>query len=249
MVTQFTATEREVTMRRFSARSPGQTNSYVRTRVIEELRTRIPGYMPRPVGSYRRFYRENWERTRARAVRANPQAPSSSTPATTVADSDDDVLLTSDSDSDDDVGLIIPPVPPPPPPQRQQQQSRKRSIAQIYSLEELEEEQKRVLEEFTRRKVEIEQESIAMPACPVCKLSIDEEMEHTPVVASCGHIFCTQCYISICSTPLARYSQRHHKCPVCREGWNKPNNVFVMAKGSTVSQCKQRHQQSLTATN
>jgi hypothetical protein len=108
----------------------------------------------------------------------------------------------------------------------------KRKICQM-SEEQLNEYEKKMLERIKKRRDEIEIEKSTLPECPICM----SEAENS-VVASCGHVFCVQCYCSTLSRDLPHYSQRCHTCPTCRAEWNKPNKVQFMEPKSTIAICK-----------
>lgn len=120
-------------------------------------------------------------------------------------------------------------------------QTLKRTLDAIHDITDLDKALEEFAEQAKRRKKELEDEANAMPSCGVCHEEINNDLTFTAAVASCGHIFCTQCYISHCSTALTRYSQRYHQCPICRANWDKPTGVHIMHKGASVMQCKQKH--------
>lgn len=133
-----------------------------------------------------------------------------------------------DSDSSDDEDLTITINPPPAP------IAKKRTI-DMMNEEELDKYQEEMMNKIKRRKEELEKEKTAIPECPLC---LDEITKHC-VVASCGHVFCTECYCKTLSRDLPRYDDTHHKCPSCRSPWNKPNEVKFMASDNiTVADCK-----------
>jgi hypothetical protein len=125
----------------------------------------------------------------------------------------------SDSDSENDDTV---PAPAPAP--------KKRTISEM-SERELEEYEKDITEQIKKRKVEIEKEHTALSKCPLC---IDE-IEDNAVIASCGHVFCTECYCKNLSRPLQRYTETCHKCPVCREKWDKPDKVQFISKTDNIT--------------
>lgn len=139
-----------------------------------------------------------------------------------IDDSDDD-----DISDDEDLTIMINPPPPAP-------NVKKRTI-DMMNEEELDKYQEEMINKIKRRKEELEKEKTAIPECPLC---LDNIIKNC-VVASCGHVFCTECYCKTLSRDLPRYGDTHHKCPSCRSPWNKPNDVKFMASDSiTVADCK-----------
>lgn len=114
-------------------------------------------------------------------------------------------------------------------------QSTKRSITSM-SMDELKEYEADVLERIKKRKVEIEAEQKSTPECPLCISKIDKGC----VIASCGHVFCTECYCQNISRPLPRYGDCYHTCPICRDTWDKPIKVQFIQGAPTVAKCKEK---------
>lgn len=171
------------------------------------------------MGAYRRWYRTH----------ETPQLP---TIITQVLDSDS-------SDSDEELMSIMPrrtTVTPKETPV----QTLKRTLDAIHDIDDLDKAMEEFAEQAKKRKKELEDEAKAMPSCGICHEEINDST-FAPVVSCCGHIFCTQCYISHCSTALTKYTQRYHLCPICRANWDKPTGAVVMHKGASVMQCKKLH--------
>lgn len=111
---------------------------------------------------------------------------------------------------------------------------RKRKVDQM-SEAELDKYEEKVLARIKKRREEIDMEKTRIPECPVCM----DDTEN-PVIASCGHVFCVQCYCKLLSRDLPTYSQRCHTCPTCRAEWNRPNKVVFMDFRSTIADCKEK---------
>jgi hypothetical protein len=108
--------------------------------------------------------------------------------------------------------------------------TKKRTINEM-SEKELEEYEKNITEQIKKRKVEIEKEHTAHSKCPLCF----EEIDMNAVIASCGHVYCTECYCKTLSRPLQKYTDTCHNCPVCRESWNKPNKVQFVSRNDNIN--------------
>lgn len=148
----------------------------------------------------------------------------------------------SDSSDSDDENLFSPTFTvqrrtlPPPPAPTPAPASLKRTIEQM-SEDELTKYEVEINEKIKRRKEEIEKEKKSNPECPLCL----EDIKTNCVVASCGHVFCTECYCKNLSRPLQRYTDVCHKCPTCRASWDKPDKVnFINSDNITVSECKEK---------
>lgn len=157
----------------------------------------------------------------------------------TTHNTNDDDSDSSDSDDDDPFSpsftvqrrILPPPVQVPAEPV-----SLKRTIDQMCE-DELAKYEVEINEKIKRRKEEIEKEKKSNPECPLCL----EDIKTNCVVASCGHVFCTECYCKNLSRPLQRYSDVCHKCPTCRTNWDKPDKVhFINSENITVSACKEK---------
>lgn len=223
--------------------------------IVANITATLPNYVPRPSGAYRRWFINHQRR---QVPTAPPQVPP------TLTEREGEFLETTDDESDDDEdfsrvmaavgrGTIAlaaaarasasstAPTPAPTP-------TRKRTLSDCHTIEELEMEMAKLQETFKRHKERLEREESAFPDCPICFDTIDGESPLQSVLASCGHVFCAQCYMRQCSTPLATYTQRCHKCPMCRSDWNQPSNVHIMPKGATVAMCKQKAREPINLT-
>lgn len=212
--------------------------------IVANITATLPNYVPRPSGAYRRWF-INHQR---RQVPTAPQVPP------TLTEREGEFLETTDDESDDDedfsrfmaalgrrsIALAAA--------ARASAPTRKRTLSDCHTTEELEMEMAKLQETFKRRKEQLVREESTFPDCPICFDTIDGESPLQSVLASCGHVFCAQCYMRQCSTPLATYTQRCHKCPMCRSDWNKPSNVHIMPKGATVAMCKQKAREPINLT-
>ena len=221
---RLTNTERSETLR-IMRNHPDWTTTSQETHITNRLATLLPGYIPRGRGAYRRWYNNYLHQNRI---------PTQSPP--TPEEVENEYLFTSDEETvyedyveEDQRQTSNTPIP-----------SLKRTLSNCRTKEELDMEMKKLQETFKRRKEELEREETVFPECPVCFDTIDNNSTLQAVLASCGHVFCAQCYMRQCSTPLPRYSQRCHQCPMCRSNWDKPSKVHIMPKGSTVAMCKQK---------
>lgn len=115
---------------------------------------------------------------------------------------------------------------------------RKRTFSDCLSTEDSEPVMDKPQEEYKHRKEEKVKDDTTFPDCPICLETIDKALGISAAVASCGHIFCTQCYMRTCSTLLPRPLSKSHKCPMCRSRWNKPYKVHMMPQGATIADCK-----------
>ncbi len=227
---RLTNTERSETIR-IMRNHPDWTTTTQETHITDRLATLLPGYTPRGRGAYRRWF-NNYRRQH----RLPPPPPPTSEEVqneyffTSDEETDvEDVDVDDDDEDEDQRQTSNTPIP-----------SLKRTLSNCHTKEELEREMKKLRETFKRRKEELEREETAFPECPVCFDTIDNDSPLQAVLASCGHVFCAQCYMRQCSTTLMRYSQRCHQCPMCRSNWDKPSKVHIMPKGATVAMCKQK---------
>ena len=199
--------------------------------IIRDIREILPTYHPRYPGAYRRWFNNNSARrsTGARVTLPPPPPIVEISNAEFFETTDDE-----EDDSEDDrlMATVIPRREPAPAP------TRKRTFSACLSKEDLESEMDKLQAAYKRRKEELAKEETACPECPICCETIDKTFGMPAVLASCGHVFCAQCYMRTCSTPLARYTNTCYTCPMCRSNWDKPNKVHVMPQGATVADCK-----------
>ena len=84
-----------------------------------------------------------------------------------------------------------------------------------------------------KQKVAAVTPSADLPSCPICT---DDALNC--VIASCGHVYCVQCYCSTLTRSMPNYTTRCQQCPLCRANWDKPALVKFMAANSSVGDCK-----------
>ena len=97
--------------------------------------------------------------------------------------------------------------------------------------EELTRYEEKLANSIKKRREVITTQKTTAPKCTVCKKDA-----LTPVIASCKHIFCVECYCK--HVTGAPGMNRHcHRCPSCSKDWNSPSNVQVMAPRSTLYEC------------
>ena len=63
--------------------------------------------------------------------------------------------------------------------------------------------------------------------CPVCDKSVHKGIKtmHRGVIASCGHVFCTKCYVSALKRTMSGHVESCQQCPVCFVKWDKPTKL------------------------
>ena len=226
---RLTNTERSETIR-IMRNHPDWTTTVQETHITNRLATLLPGYTARGSGAYRRWF-NNYRRQHRLPTPPPPPPTHEEAQNEYIFTSDEETDFEDEDDDDDEDQRQTPNTPIP---------TLKRTLSNCQTKGELERVMKKLQETFKRRKVELEKEQTAFPECPVCFDTIDNNSPLQVVLASCGHVFCAQCYMRQCSTTLTRYSQRCHQCPMCRSNWDKPSKVHIMPKGSTVAMCKQK---------
>lgn len=110
----------------------------------------------------------------------------------------------------------------------------KNAFSFITEKDELKEFSKYCKQQYEKRAKRIDEMRSVTAFCSICQDSIHDGC----VVALCGHTFCPQHYIAHCSQELSSYTQRCHKCPICRTDWNDPNRVQFIKGAPSELQCE-----------
>ena len=212
--------------------------------IFRDIRRVIPNYRRRSQGAYRRWHNNRQRRLATAAATATPPPP-----PIELTESEEEFFNSTDDESDDEddqeferlISSTSTPAPAPAP-----TPVRKRTFSDCLSKEDLESEMDKLQAAYKRRKEELVKEETACPECPICCETIDKTLGIPAVLASCGHVFCAQCYMRTCSTPLTRYTNTCHTCPMCRSNWDKPNKVHMMPQGATIAACKLKSRDVVT---
>lgn len=239
---RMTNVERDVINRVMREPNPYWSFTQMEDQIVRDIRMVVPDYHRRRQGAYRRWFTNN--RRREGQLAAPPPIELSTT-------EDEFFETTDESDDEDDAEfdraiastaprrVTLPSTSAPAP-------ARKRTFSACLSKEDLESEMAILQAAYKRRKEELDKEETACPECPICCETIDKTLGMPAVLASCGHVFCAQCYMRTCSTPLACYTNTCHTCPMCRAKWDKPNKVHMMPQGATIATCKLKSRDVMT---
>jgi hypothetical protein len=103
----------------------------------------------------------------------------------------------------------------------------KRSVDRMNS-EELAEYEKQVLGKIKKRKLALEKTTI--PKCSKCC----NESSNT-VIATCGHLFCTECYCKM----LVENSGNTHHCPNCDDIWCSSEGLVFTYKKLSITKYRE----------
>lgn len=92
------------------------------------------------------------------------------------------------------------------------------------------------LKKIQDKKKALEKYNNTLPSCPLCC----EEECNLVVITQCNHVFCNQCHIRNLSRVLPTYQQRCHRCPLCTQELDKPNEQILMDYKATIADCNKK---------
>lgn len=91
-----------------------------------------------------------------------------------------------------------------------------------------------------RRLAELEAGEREVATCEQC-----EDDRAFLILASCGHVFCATCYISVTSRELTKSYYRFHSCPLCGRSWCDALMTASFEPGCTIADIRRTREQLL----